>query len=421
MNQYYKKYLFGITIANIMLLSAGCGDIGQNNSKPIESPKDSVINSSGNLNTPYPTTNDSKSTIPTYRPSESYVPPNICPYEVCKYIYDQDVKVETLLNWDSYSKTINLFPPNIYLYDLVLGHAHFFISNGKDGLYMLSRKDFKLIKFIPIKEPLSIDIDNKGRIYVASIYGINVIDENCNILKYYNDIGNDYIMNNVNGLSWATAPNIYMRVNKVTEEIFFVTGNSLQLKKINKYGKLEIVAGTGSSGYKDGPKGAAEFSFISDIAFFNNAIYLTDGSYPGKIRKIDLYTGNVTTIATSRSNPKTESFFYIDGASDINSLMWTAGPICINMNENIMYFGEDDTIRKLNLNTGYVTTIAGYEKDYYKRCPLCIKDGNSQNSVFAGISRIFIDEDGNLIVMDADNIRKITFLKTPVPSPTPSL
>ena len=131
--------------------------------------------------------------------------------------------------------------------------------------------------------------------------------------------------------------------------------------------KIDIASGTvttiagvaGTSGYKNSATGSsANFYVPTTLVFTNNALYVTDtGNHA--IRKIDTTTNAVTTFAGSAGTIDT-SLTAVSGSTDGTS---TAArfytPRGIALNGTTLYVGDQNgtKLRKIDLTTGVVTTF----------------------------------------------------------------
>jgi sugar lactone lactonase YvrE len=163
--------------------------------------------------------------------------------------------------------------------------------------------------------------------------------------------------------------------------------------------KIEIVTNTVSTlagstaGYADGIGTAAQFNGPSGICTDNNGnLYVTD-YFNFKIRKIVIATGEVTTYTGS-------TFGYTNG--DLATAQFNA-PVGICREGDFLYVTEsiNTKIRKIDMITGTVSTLAGSIQGTL--------DGIGEAAQFDGLSGICPDGNGNLYVAEINNhrIRKI--------------
>ena len=118
-------------------------------------------------------------------------------------------------------------------------------------------------------------------------------------------------------------------------------------------GLVSTVAGqVGVTGATDGAGTAAKFFYPNDITTDGSSLYVAD-TFNSTIRKIVIATGAVTTIAGSSTVTGTD-----DG---VGATATFYGPAGISTDGTNLYVADsgNNTIRKIVISTGAVTTIAG--------------------------------------------------------------
>lgn len=178
--------------------------------------------------------------------------------------------------------------------------------------------------------------------------------------------------------------------------LFVADSDNHVIRKIElASGSVTTLAGSaGHMGYADGTGAAARFNKPAGIT--------TDGSYlyvveieNSTIRQIELATGIVTTLAGSPYQacwgdhpPGTPATF--------------CGPTGITMVGTNLYVTDtgDSVIRKVDANTGFITTFAGQVASYGSA------DGSSTEARFT-FPRGIVSDGINLFVADNGTIRKI--------------
>jgi hypothetical protein len=135
---------------------------------------------------------------------------------------------------------------------------------------------------------------------------------------------------------------------------FYFAANSFapQIKRVNIYGIVETVAGTGVYGYS-GDGGLAINAAISTAMCRVDSvgnIYIAD-YYNRRLRKVDAATGIIHTIAGDGFPGHTG-----DGGPAINAKLLPLD-LCIGRNGDI-YVSDSVWVRKIDVN-GIITTIAG--------------------------------------------------------------
>lgn len=167
-------------------------------------------------------------------------------------------------------------------------------------------------------------------------------------------------------------------------------------------GRVRILTG-GGAGYVDGPLEQALFRQPSRFAFDEaENIYLVDQANQ-RIRKIDMATGMVSTIAgdgmqgfAGDDGPAAEARFHFQAGSNPEP----SGGIAYADNKLYIADTENNRIRCIDLATGTVTTIAGTGEPGYSG------DGGEATAAQLHHPRdLEIGPDGLLYIADTDNGR----------------
>lgn len=157
-------------------------------------------------------------------------------------------------------------------------------------------------------------------------------------------------------------------------------------------GTVSTIAGTPRvSGSADGPPGIGRFNSPADIAIAGDYIYATDMNN-NIIRSVNISTGEIETIAGSPSNTGAT-----DDSGD-NSRFSTPGGITIE--GNTLYIADtfNHIIRRVDVETGAVTTIAG------KAGVPGATDSSESSAVFNSPTDVIADESGEYVyIVDTDN------------------
>ena len=174
--------------------------------------------------------------------------------------------------------------------------------------------------------------------------------------------------------------------------LYFAQTAGARISKVDTMGIITTFAGTGIIG-SNGDGGPATNARIYPDAIaldtFGN-IYFTD-SY--KVRKIDIITGIITTIAGNGT-----SGYSGDGGSAISSTLYSPWGICFDKHNNL-YIGDGFALRKIN-SLGMINKITGDGTLGFTG------DGGPAISAKCGtVLGVCIDTIGNLFFADADNRR----------------
>ena len=261
-----------------------------------------------------------------------------------------------------------------------------------------------------IIEPTGVVVNNSGDLYISSFSRILKVSASTGIIStvagnggtggYAGDGGaaNTSFLNNPNGIVVDTLGNL-----------FIADYNNHRIRKVNaSNGLITTIAGTGNQGYS-GDSGAANFAtfrYPSSVALDRlGNLYIAD-KINHRIRKLNASTGIISSIAGSVSST---GFNY--GSYDGDGVLATSTQL--NMPTSItidssggLYIADykNQRIRKVNANTGIITTVAGNGVYSY--------GGDSAAAINAYIfspSGVTIDVSGNFYIADQGNhrIRKV--------------
>ena len=187
----------------------------------------------------------------------------------------------------------------------------------------------------------------------------------------------------------------------VNDNMYIVCSTSSVINKVDTNGIITNIGGTGSSGYTgDGGQATlATMNAPAQIAIFQNSLYIADGNN-FVIRKIDLQTGVISTVVGAGQNTSTGS----GGPAIMANLQFPRG-VAFDVYGN-MYISEKPHVRKIDAN-GIITLIAGTGRDGNTG-----DGGDPQLATFGQALYITFDSVGDLLVCDSNynNIRKLSGL-----------
>ena len=138
----------------------------------------------------------------------------------------------------------------------------------------------------------------------------------------------------------------------------------------------------------------AQFNTPNGLLFDKSGFLYVADTGNHSIRKIDLNKGTVTTVAGNGTKG------HLDGALSTALFEFPRG-LTMDKNGNL-YVSQDTRIRKIDFKQNTVTTIAGTGKSGNQ-------SGPALSAQFNTVHRILLDSNGDLLISDTDNhcIRKL--------------
>lgn len=166
---------------------------------------------------------------------------------------------------------------------------------------------------------------------------------------------------------------------------------------------ITTIAGTGVAGFSgDGGRAIdAEFDHPNQVCVDKFGSILIADAFNNRIRKIDA-GGNITTTAGKGTGTGSYSG---DGGVATNANLWIPDGICSDTMGNIYIAdGNNHRIRKVTISTGVITTVAG------NGIAGNSGDGNpATNAELNGPEGVAVDKAGNIYICNlfSNNIRKV--------------
>ncbi|MFI5141167.1 MAG: hypothetical protein ACHQII_02320, partial [Bacteroidia bacterium] len=250
-----------------------------------------------------------------------------------------------------------------------------------------------------------ITYDSLGNLYVADHYN-NMIRKIVIASGLVTTVAGSTTAGLVNGVGTAAQFNGPIGVACDGKGNLFVTDgyNNIIRKIVLSTGVVSTLAGSSGAGSVNGTGTAAQFNTPDGIACDGNGnLYVTE-IFNHQIRKIEISSGVVTTLAGSLSNDAS-----IDGTGTSAGFINPFG-ICYD-GKGSLYVADDSSnqVRKIDASTGNVTTIAGSTTSGNV-------NGTGTMARFKRPYAITSDIQGNLYVTDNGNheVRKIINLPTSI-------
>ncbi len=198
----------------------------------------------------------------------------------------------------------------------------------------------------------------------------------------------------------ATAAMLYKTAGiaiDATGNIYFGDQYNHRIRKISTSGIITTIAGTGSPSFSGdgGPATAAALSYPNFLVFDNsgNLIITDNGNH--RVRKLDMSTNIITTIAGNGSTTYTG-----DGMAATAASLNYPGGVAIDPVGN-MYIADNVHARVRKVNTsGIISTVAGTGTAGFSG------DGGPATSAMLHTTvDVALDAAGNLYISDLDNHR----------------
>lgn len=178
------------------------------------------------------------------------------------------------------------------------------------------------------------------------------------------------------------------------------TGNHV-IRKVDTAGNITTVAGTGTQGFggDNGPAKAALLDSPQGLAMGGGNLYIAD-THNHRIRKLNLTTGEITTIAGSSAG-----FSGDNGPATAAQLNLPTALALDGSNNLYIADTQNHRIRRLNLASGIITTIAGNGTQGFSG-----DGGPATAAAIDSPTGLAVDANQNLYLSDTHNqrIRKIT-------------
>ena len=216
------------------------------------------------------------------------------------------------------------------------------------------------------------------------------------------------------GFSGDGGPATSAALNVPTSIVFDKSGNMLiadqqnaVIRKLNMTtGVISTIAGTGGQ-YHSGDGGPANMAALygpTGLAIDNAGDIFIAEEYGSTIRKIDAGTGIITTIAGA---PGAGFNYTGDGGPATQATFWQPTDVALDVSGNVYIADwENNVVRKVTVALGIISTAVGY---YPGTSGYSGDGGPATGAELNECSRIFLDPAGNLLIGDQTNnvIRKV--------------
>ena len=187
--------------------------------------------------------------------------------------------------------------------------------------------------------------------------------------------------------------------------IYIADSANNKIRRVDTSGIITTIAGTGSPGYNgDGDALSHNLSDPSGVAVDNkgNLYIADDGNH--RVRKLELASGTLSTVAGTGIGG-----FSGDGGPATSAQVYNPTHVTVDSAGNL-YIADfsNNRIRKVNLSSGIITTVAGSETPN-NQGGFSGDGGPATSAEFYHPAGVAVDSSGNLYIADALNkrIRKV--------------
>ena len=255
-----------------------------------------------------------------------------------------------------------------------------------------------------INSPEDVAVDSKGLIYFADTL-------NDRIYQIQPD-GTPKIFAGGNGTgfsgdgSFAKNARINTPVALVIDKndvLYFSDSGNHRVRKVTTDGLIQPVAGNGNPGF-GGDGGSARSAGLSPRGLAidaDGALYIADMDNV-RVRRVDLASGNITTVAGNGTIGNAG-----DGGKATDAYLYSPMGIAVDNQHNLLIADQyASVLRRVNLTTGIITTVAGTGK------PDTSAESGAAIATSFTPSRLFVEKSGTILVSDSynDRIRRLTAL-----------
>lgn len=257
-----------------------------------------------------------------------------------------------------------------------------------------------------LNQPFHCELDGKGHLFVAEAFNhcIRKVDLKTGVLTTVVGTGAKGYTGDGGPATKATFNELYAVVVSPEDDLYVVDRLNACVRKIDgKTGIVTTVAGNGKKGYSGdgGPGSKAGLVEPNDCFLDGKGGLLIADVADWRIRRLDLKTGLISTFAgTGRTKGKPTAKG--DGGPAIKAVLHGARAVCVDGKGNTYVCErEGNSVRKID-DKGVITTLAGNGERGNV-------DGPADKARFNGPKAIRCDRAGNVYVVDTENhsIRKI--------------
>ncbi len=249
-------------------------------------------------------------------------------------------------------------------------------------------------------EPFGICFDTSGNLYVADVgkHCISLVKPGGEVSVYAGTMKDSTLDGTLKTASLSSPSGICFDQKG---NMFIAGFGDESIRKITPDGNVTTYAGTGKTGYVDGPADSAQFSSPRGLCIDSKGNIYVGDCWNHRIRKIDK-NGMVTTFAGGGKTGELVVNDWKDGQDTLARFDAPCG-MAIDEDDNIYVAdANNNCIRKITPG-GLVTTIAGKGKEKG------LKDGPTGTNLLNVPTELYVTKDKNVYFSDTYNhcIRRI--------------
>ncbi|MBM3801757.1 MAG: hypothetical protein FJW26_05515 [Acidimicrobiia bacterium] len=248
-------------------------------------------------------------------------------------------------------------------------------------------------KFI---EPFAVAFDRRGNLYVCEHKGERIvrIDPSGKAMVLAGT-GREGFSGDGGSAAQAAMFDPHGIVITAGRQMFVADTRNHVIRKIDlKTGRISTVAGTGKAGYSGdgGPATKAEFdrTFAIDVDSKGRALYIADLGNR-RIRRVDLKSGIVTTVAGNGEKGVPQ-----DGADAVGSPLVDPRAVAVAANGSLYVLERGGNALRVVDTQGKILTLIASTQGELRAATTVVPDLN-------GPKHLCVDRSGNVIIADAEN------------------
>ena len=184
------------------------------------------------------------------------------------------------------------------------------------------------------------------------------------------------------------------------DTLYFTDYDNNRIRKVTTDGLIQLVAGNGNTTYSgDGGNARNAGMNPSGIAVdVDGTIYFSDYGN-SRVRKIDA-SGTVTTVAGSGTFGSAG-----DAGKATDAYLSLPNGLALDAGHNLLITDQyASVVRRVNLTTGIITTIAGSGKPYF------VSESGAASLTNLDPTEMFVEKNGTILLSDSlnDRVRRLT-------------